>query len=228
MKTIRTSTGPFKERPFFEAEDIEQICTDELRAAGLFPTTPEPIRIDRFIEKRFHVSHRYDDLPEGVLGYTKFGKNGVEDIVVAKKLDEEQTDVSERRLSTTLGHEAGHGLLHAHLFVLGTKPLGLFGDSQSREPVILCRNETARSKYDGSWWEFQANQAMASLLMPRKLVEVAVSPYLISTGILGAKYLEKTRRKEAETSLAQTFGVNPIVARLRLDTFYPDTPQLHL
>ena len=30
------------------------------------------------------------------------------------------------------------------------------------------------NRYDGRWWEFQANQAMGAALLPRKLVEVAL------------------------------------------------------
>jgi hypothetical protein len=93
---------------------------------------------------------------------------------VSKALDEEGSKPAERRLRTTLAHEGGHGLLHAHLFVLGAKPASLFGDAiASDASKILCREDgipagaTNESKYGGRWWEFQANQAMSALLLPK-------------------------------------------------------------
>jgi hypothetical protein len=73
---------PFSERPHFEPSEIDRICADELRKEGLYPNSPEAIRIDRFVEKRFSVVPQYEDLPEGVLGFTKFTKKGVEAIVI--------------------------------------------------------------------------------------------------------------------------------------------------
>ena len=116
MKTFRTNAGPFMEKPFFKPEDFERICQDELEQHGLFPSEPAPVRIDRFVEKRFNIRPSYEDLPMGLLGFTLFGPKGVEEIVVSKALDEESTQVAERRRRTTLAHESGHGLLHAHLF----------------------------------------------------------------------------------------------------------------
>jgi hypothetical protein len=54
MGIIRSTAGPFFQRPYFKPGEIEQICTKELRAAGLYPSRPEAIRIDRFIEKRLN------------------------------------------------------------------------------------------------------------------------------------------------------------------------------
>src|SRR5437879_1559256 len=139
MKTFRAKSGPFTEQPFYEAAEIEAICTDELRKLNLYPSEPAPVRIDRFIEKRFGIQPTYADLPTGLLGFTRFGKKGVEEIVVAKALDDEGTTPSERRLRSTLAHEGGHGLVHAHLFAFGTRPDTLFGDGLASEaPKILC------------------------------------------------------------------------------------------
>jgi len=76
MKTFRAKTGPFKEQTYYQESDIENMCSDELRSTDLFPSTPGPVRIDRFIEKRFNVVHSYEDLGEGILTIrqTKFGK----------------------------------------------------------------------------------------------------------------------------------------------------------
>jgi hypothetical protein len=52
MRTYRATSGPFAERPFFSLEEVDRTCADELRKLGLLPREPEPIRIERFIEKR--------------------------------------------------------------------------------------------------------------------------------------------------------------------------------
>lgn len=236
MKTYRARTGPFPERPYYEAQDIEDICTDELRKAGLYPSDPTPIRIERFIEKRFGITPVYDDLPKGLLGFTKFGPQGLEDIVLSRALAEEQSKVAERRINTTLAHEAGHGLLHAHLFVLGTPPKSLFGDGVDEQvPKILCRNDAIpgvwtpkETSYDGRWWEYQANRAIGALLLPRALVDKALDKLLVARGLFGRKVLEAHRREKAEQLLAEVFDVNPVVARIRIGEAYPESDEAQL
>ncbi len=229
MKTFRSQSGPFAERPYYTSEDIEKICVDELHQTGLFPSNPSPIRIDRFIEKRFKINHVYEDLADGILGYTKFGMNGVEEIGVSKALEDEGTEVSARRVKTTLAHESGHGLLHAHLFVFGQQPRSLFGDSLDASGLkILCRNnaieglqENKSGRYDGRWWEHQANLVIGPLLLPRSLTITALEPFLVETGMLKTKILDEMRREGAISSLAEIFDVNSIVARIRIDQLFP-------
>ena len=226
MRHIRSKGGPFSERPHFKLREIEQICTEALDKVGLKPSAPEPVRIDRFIEKRFGIAPEYQELPDGVLGFTKFGSSGVQAIVIAKALDQGKGKVEERRLRSTLAHEGGHGLLHAHLFHLGEKPKSLFDDSDTT-PRILCRDmpdaPPAARGYDGRWWEFQANKAIGGLLMPRRLVETALvaEKFCNEAGNLGQLVLPPEKREAAARALADVFDVNPAVARLRLDDVFP-------
>ena len=229
MKTYRTTTGPFAEKPFFKPEEIEQICRDELTRCDLYPPEPAPIRIDRFVEKRFKVRPSYEDLPPGLLGFTLFGDKGVEQIIVARALDEEGTQPAERRLRTTLAHESGHGLLHAHLFAFGALPEPLFGDGVAADvPKILCRDGGVSGVEAGAvrkapyrWWEFQANLAMSTLLLPKSLVEQALQSLLIRQGIAANRMLAVDCRERAIRLLSDTFDVNSVVARIRLDGLYP-------
>ena len=219
MKTIRAKTGPFATRPHFSLAEIERTCAAELRALGLFPADPKPVRIERFIEKRFGISPTYEDLPGGVLGFTRFGAKGVEEIVVAAALEETGGRTNSRRVRTTLAHEAGHGLFHAYLFATGEKPAALFEDPDT-SPQILCRDlpgeQPAARGYDGRWWEFQANKAIGALLLPRSLAEKVVQQFCQPGGLLGLPVLPNHRREAAARALVDTFDVNPIVARIRL------------
>jgi len=233
MKTYRPKSGPFSERPHFEPSEIDRICADELRKEGLYPNSPEAIRIDRFVEKRFGVVPQYEDLPGGVLGFTKFTKKGVEAIVIARSLDAEKGKVAERRVRTTLAHEAGHGLLHGYLFALDEKPLPLFDADSHSDHKILCRDvqvDARKSRtYDGRWWEFQANRAMGGLLCPKVLVQEALKPFLVASGSLGAVIFDEKRRQEGVRTLADIFDVNTIVAKIRIAELYPgETGQLRL
>ncbi len=225
MKSFRTKSGPFSERPHFEPGEIDRMCLDELRKAGCLPAAPEAIRIDRFIEKRFNVVPEYDDLPGGVLGYTRFSKQGVEAIVVAKALETDGGKVAERRIRTTLAHEAGHGLLHAYLFAVEDAGTSLFNSEPKDKDKILCRDVDGESGrhggYDGRWSEYQANRAIGGLLLPKKLVGMALQPYMALAGSLGVPTLAQKRRGEAERALAEIFDVNPVVARLRIADLYP-------
>ncbi len=229
MKTYGTTTGPFAEKPFFKREEIEQLCRDELARCDLYPSEPAPIRIDRFVEKRFKVRPSYEDLPAGLLGFTLFGDKGVEQIVVARALDEDGTQPAERRLRTTLAHESGHGLLHAHLFAFGALPELLFGDAVTADvPKILCREGGVSGVGAGTgrkppyrWWEFQANLAMSTLLLPKSLVEQALNSLLIRQGFAANRTLAVDSRERAIRLLSDIFDVNSVVARIRLDGLYP-------
>lgn len=227
MKSYRTRSGPLAERPYYASSEIERICESELRSVGLWPTGPEPIRIERFIERRFGITVSYDDLPSTVLGWTKFGPGGVEAVVVARSLVEEAGRVSERRVNTTLAHEGGHGLLHAHLFRFGDQGYSLFPSGSDVEDCrILCREHEDEGKrrtaaYSGRWWEFQANLAMGALLLPAKLVTTCLEPVLVREGSFGLLRLNPSDHEPAARLLADTFDVNPIVARIRLAEIYP-------
>jgi hypothetical protein len=232
MKTFRAKTGPFKEQTYYKESDIENICSDELRAANLFPSTPTPVRIDRFIEKRFNVVHSYEDLGEGILGLTKFGPSGVKAIMVARSLEEDGSLAAKRRVRTTLAHEGGHGLFHTHLFAMSAEKKPMFGDfTDPNAPKILCRDEgEAKTGYRGQWWEYQANMAIGGLLMPKSLVETTVETFLVESGSLGLKSFDHSRTDEATRLLVATFDVNPVVAKIRLGQLFPvsESSQLSL
>lgn len=211
--------------PYFTPSQIDNMCCDELCGVGLLPSSPEPIRIDRFIEKRFNVSPQYEDMPDGVLGFTRFGKNGVKAVVISAALDAEGGKVAARRVRTTIAHEGGHGLLHAHLFALDEIPLHLFDQDSHSGDQILCRDvhgdEKKAHRYDGHWWEVQANRAMSSLLCPKPLVLEAMKPFLSAAGLLGVEVLAEARREEAARALAEIFDVNAAVTRIRISETYP-------
>jgi IrrE N-terminal-like domain len=218
MQVRRASRGPFLKQPYFSDSDIDGMCLDELTRQNLLPKDPAPIRIDRFIEKRFGRAHGYADLPDGILGVTKFGSNGVQEIILATALEDDRSRPSERRLRSTLAHETGHALLHAHLFALDQRQ-GVIGDwSDPKAPKVLCREP---GEYNGQWWEYQANMLMGAILLPKHLVQRALSPYLREEGSFSIPSLSADARLGAIRDLSDIFDVNPVVVRIRLEKLVP-------
>ena len=225
MRTLRQA-GPFTERPYFTDEEMETACLDALCAGGFCPATPSPIRIDRFAEKHFRLSLKYEDLPDGVLGFTRFSKKGVEDIVIARALDADNSKPARRRIRSTVAHEAGHGLFHAYLYAQAATQPEFIDPTEPQNPKVLCRDvegevNNTQHGYRGKWWEFQANRAIGALLLPRHLVALAVDQFLVASGSLGNRILDENRRDKAVLLVADSFDVNPAVAKIRVNGMYP-------
>ena len=212
MRKVRTPSGPFPFQLYFkDLGEIDEICLEALKRQSLLPPTPAPIRIERFVEKQFKAPLRYEDLGPDNLGSTIFNSSGaVEAILVSRDLEEQNTTPARRRVRSTVAHEAGHGLLHGSLFINSPD----LGEKQRR---ILCRSEDILGEtprlYRGRWWEFQANQAIGSLLLPRPLVNAFLDQS-------GTPIPTPAERGSLAKKAAAIFDVNPIVVRIRLDSLF--------
>lgn len=232
MKETAAPGKPFGRRLYFAEGEIDRICSDALEAVGCLPSTPEPIEIDLFIEKRFGCPVAYEELEPTVLGFAVFGSGGNVQLVGAARSLFDGGPVGERRVRSTLAHEAGHGLLHANLFSEALEPHPLLADSFDYERrKIMCRKEdftTGPGGYDGKWWEWQANQAIGGLLLPRSLVETSVELLTEASGTLGPLALPTANRERAARRVAATFEVSLTVARIRIGSLFPPGEQLSL
>lgn len=220
-----------RKRPYFSSEQIEQICTRELSSVGLLPEEPTAIRIDRFLEKRFGITHEYEELPDEVLGYTRFGRLGAQAVVLNRSLEEGASQPAQRRARTTLAHEAGHIILHSELLAAPEHvQLTLLGESQATDSSTICRGDfettLRQGTYNGDWREYQANMVIGPLLLPRNLVAKAVERLVVTSGYAGLAILDAVRREVAVKMLAEIFDVNPIVARIRIGDLYQDPDQM--
>ena len=63
-----------------------------------------------------------------------------------------------------------------------------------------------------------AVKAISNLPAP---INEAIEPFLLAQGTLGIKLLNPDKREEAVHHLADTFDVNPAVARIRVDDVFP-------
>ena len=232
MRETATPGRPFGRRLYFAEGEIDRICVDALESVGCLPPTPSPIEIELFVEKRFACTVAYENLKPGVLGFAVFGAGGTVEAVGTERSLFDDGTVGARRAWATLAHEAGHGLLHAKLF----------SEEHERHPVldgsfdykrrrIMCRKEDlgmGPGGYDGKWWEWQANQAIGGLLLPERLVRACVEPLTEERGSWGARELPAPKRDRAARRVGATFDVNPAVARIRLNSFFPPAEQLSL
>lgn len=231
MKLTRSQFGPYKEKLFFSKEEIDRICCEALAEVGLLPTEPSPIRVDRFVEKKFKSSIEYTDFSDGVLGCTVFDKEGtVKGVGVSASLDD-GTQTGGRRVRSTLAHEAGHGLMHQILFIEegGQLRLPQNENFDLRNSRIMCRStDFEQGGSSGRWWEYQANRAIGGLLLPKQLLELALGQFLKNAGSMGRKCLLPDTFAKAKVLVADTFDVNPIVAEIRLKESYIGSGQMEL
>lgn len=232
MRETPTPGRPFGRRLYFAEGEIDRLCAVALESVGCMPPTPQPIEIDLFIEKYFGCAVAYEDLRPAVLGFAVFCPGGTIGLVGAARSLFNDGPVGERRVRSTLAHEAGHGLLHANLFSEALEPHPLLDDSFDYERRrIMCREEDLAAGpggYDGKWWEWQANQAIGGLLLPRRLVEACVEPLTDASATLAPPALPTARRERAARQLADTFDVNLTVARIRIGSAFPPGGQLSL
>lgn len=229
MRSFKANRGPFAERLHFTLEEIDRVCVEALRGHGYLPDLPAPIRIDRFIESRFNCDIGYEDFEPGILGCTIFTDAGkVQDVLVSKSL-EDGTRPGERRLRSTVAHEGGHALLHAHLFIQNAHTQNRFDFDCDQKPQdrIMCRGEDiggveAKRAYEGKWWEYQANRAIGGFLLPKKLVEIAVRDFLKLEGGAGVSLIPRDKRDFVARHISDVFDVNPVVARIRIGEMWPE------
>ncbi|MDE0124877.1 MAG: hypothetical protein OXN97_09915 [Bryobacterales bacterium] len=232
MTEKTTLGGPFGRRLYFAVGEIDGICLDALESVGCLPSTPKAIEIELFVEKFLGCQIAYEDLKPDVLGLAVFDSGGSVELVGAARSLFSDGRVGERRVRSTLAHEAGHGLLHAQLFSegFGAHPL-LDGSFDYKRRMIMCRKEDFANHsrgYDGKWWEWQANQAIGGLLLPRGLVEACVEPLMVASGLLGLPRLPDSKRDQAARRLVTAFDVNSVVAKIRLKSIFPPGEQRSL
>lgn len=236
MTETREQTGPFLRRIYFEASEIEALCSEALMRARLLPATPRPVRIDRFVEKFFRAEVRAVAMDSGSMGAIRFnGAGQVLAVYVSEEVENDTTDHGRRRFRSTVAHEAGHGLLHGRLFAEkllndeAQPDLGIVrsGDDVHYEGFVSQGEIVDNPGRRYSWWEFQANMAMSCLLLPWKLITAAAEPFRdMYAGV--APTARDAVVELAANRLAETFDVNPVMVRFRLKNWWKEALQLSL
>lgn len=238
MKSWPDKSGRFRERLYFDDNEFDQMMNEARAKAGsdVF-NEGAGIDVDRVLMKAFGIEADYVDLPVGVLGRTVFDSMGQARVELSRYLDEAASNdkLARRRLRTTLAHEVGHVACHPTLFIEDTVTLSLFPeDDTNKGEGILCREVSIgnynEKRYRGEWWEYQANQCMASLLLPRELFNDKVRTAIESVDV--GSFDDAVRSGNGEkvvTSLANCFDVSQEVVLYRLrELGYVNNPQRRL
>lgn len=231
MQQRVTNRPPFGIELRFERAEIDQMCVDELEKARALPSVPGSINIESFIGKHLCKNYGYEDLPEGVLGFTAFEPDGrVKFVGVSNKLDDESASV-EHRIRSTWAHEAGHCILHPILFIRdpSNRAQALWGqgdDNITPDRRFLCREQDfkvqgASCGYHGRWWEWQANRCIGGFLLPKYLVLKTLAPFLQTSPVTQTPVLPEASRSQAEFLVSEVFKVSMAVSKIRLGEFFP-------
>ena len=229
MKIIKDKTGTYPRRLWFEDGEIEGIAEGHrqgcVQLVGKLETPALPV--DKFIEIYLpqilgtKVSlDPYADLQrkegEKVLGATYFFDDHLE-----VKIDRSVTEEAEKtdqwgRYNATGTHEAGHCTLHTTLFKRDSNQQVLFRPAETKK--IACLQRTIEGFYTGEWWEYQANQFMANLLMPKQPFLAHFEMERNTYGIRDNRELVKNdhRFNAVVGYLARIFQVSKQAVKIRL------------
>ena len=175
MKEYR---GPHGERRlWFRDKEIEDIMAEELRRCGMFPTPSAPVvDLEAFLEIHLGVKlDLYAELESDLLGVSRFATGWQPMVDINRDLTTQANEVIQSRgllgrWRATLAHEAAHVILHRRLVERPREQGTLFSFGAESETVAtrcLERNIWF-TRGTGDWKEVQANQGMASLLMPSR------------------------------------------------------------
>lgn len=207
---------------YFRDTEIDKMCTEALKKSGFMPTDPGPIDIETFVESYFETSLDFaTEVDKGVLGWTFFTSDGgIRLVGVSPSLANDTSEMGTRRCRATVAHEAGHCLMHPILF-MEDNTKSLVENLDFHQNRILCRKDDFTGRYDGRWWEVQANKAIGALLLPRPLVCQSVTDFLAPAGSLGIETIPEERRVDAIQHVADTFEVNLTPARIKLEALFP-------
>ena len=175
MKDYRSPNG--ERRLWFEDNEIEEIMADELERSGMMPSATAPVvDLEAFLEIHLCVKlDLYSELGPNLLGVSVFA-TGLRPIV---KISRTLTVQAHERFASggiigrwraTLAHEAAHVILHRRLVDVPQTQGLLFPqclESPTEPMVTRClERDIWFARGTGDWKEVQANQGMASLLMP--------------------------------------------------------------
>lgn len=231
------------QRIWYEPDEIERIAEDELRRASLMPSLSQPVTdLERFIEGHLKAElDQYAELPEDVLGLTRFQAGQRPVVSINSKLTESaEADAANPgtvgRWRATMAHEASHILLHRYLFDPEMAQLvgGQAGSDAHVEQAGLMRclhrdvapvsaEDASRARRRRDWREIQANRGMAALLMPGRPFKRLAFQQMTNLGL--STVSAGTAAADALTAaMAEIYNVSRQAAMIRLETLQVCSP----
>ena len=213
--TQKRNSGPFLKSFYISNQKIEALAKNRLESLHLMPSSPSPVQIEKYCERRWHFAEDYRELEQGILGCASFSENGVVDIAVSRDLCEDTSRIGIVRTRSTLAHEIGHGELHADAYaakIRYDRDQGeLFSQAPKDETIkIACREGQIHSANSYEWWETQANRYMVAVLLPKHLLREAVENWILHKKNARFRPILQT----FEDEIAAIFEVSKEMARI--------------
>jgi len=154
---------------------------------------------------------------EVILGATYFFDDYLE-VKIDRRVTEEadRTDQWGRYNATAVHEGGGHCILHPVLFQRDPNQQMLFHSPVNKK--ISCLQRTIEGFYTSEWWEYQANQFMANLLMPKGLFLAHFEMERNAYGIRDNRELAENQHvfNAVVGYLARTFQVSKQAVKIRL------------
>lgn len=212
MKMIPDRSGRFPERPFYEAEELEQECERIIESLLLsrYGQYAIPIPIDAFVELVERETAKVDlycDLSgegEEVHGVTEFFPGQKPHVSIARELSFQHW--REHRKRSTLPHEYGHVHWHAWLF-------DRYCSRQERHKCLRGQIVPGDGIY---WMEWQAGYISGAMLMPRSRMQLHVAAFRSERGINGRLLSDSIEGQVLVQRTSELFNVSPEAASVRL------------
>ena len=215
--TPKRNPGPFLKSFFIPDSQIETTVKLRLESLKLMPSTPRPVAVDKYCDRRWGFPEDYIDLPPGVLGCAGFSESGLASIAISRELGDDTSRIGLVRTRSTLAHEIGHGELHSEAYAAKLRhdrlQGDLFGVAADEETKILCRDEQIRRPRSEEWWEIQANRFMVALLLPKHLLREVVEDWMPNKR--DGRFYPPTNFLEDE--VASIFQVSKEMSRIAAD-----------
>lgn len=201
MRRRRDPTSPWGVRLWIPDNEFEEQMTLVRSKAGSDVFAPgRGVDVERILEQVLGVRPDYCDLAEGTLGRTQFRSDGQADVHISRELSDraELSQITRRRLRSTIAHECGHIVFHR---ILHPKRAGTSSTGNDLKPEVMCRRKVIENTgYQGEWWEYQANRGMVTLLLPHDLFLPAVRE------VLRRRDFESMLDAAAKESLSRVVG----------------------
>ena len=144
---------------------LKDFCPDMLN--GLAPLDAERL-YETYIPRRFSITTGYQELATGIHGFTNPSR--LESAVSVTLVD--AADRATMRFGrSTIGHEAGHCILHAHQFKQRNELDSFLHDGSHAPEQRLFRREELKAYENPEWqaWEF-----CKAIFLPRQVLAIAV------------------------------------------------------
>jgi hypothetical protein len=174
VRWVRDATGRFPTRPYYEANELNDLCegTVEKFLERKYGHRSYPIStgdLELLLEQHGAVVNPYCDLNQfgaNTEGASVFAPNEPTRVCISRALSENPKRVN--RYRSTLAHEFGHVVLHGPLFRAANT--GELFDNLANSRAAACERQSIEHAPPSNWLEWQAGFVSGALLMPASAV----------------------------------------------------------